>query len=512
MTTRRQFLTGTSATIAGAGIFLPFGLSQAFAAGATDALSIAVASDVPSWDPIARIEPGPISIYRAVFSQPLDYTADNTLAGGVVESWEWLDDSGMNLKLTLRDDVLFHNGDRMTSADIRFTFLERVQADPSLALGWIWFTIGDIETPDERTAIFRFKMPMVTAPAFLGYLGAYVLPKAYFEEVGAEGFLEKPVGSGPYMLKEYERDSRIVLQAFPEYFRGKPAIETVTFSIVKDPTTRAALIQSKQSDLSTALSVRDVARLGALDGITGQVNPTVDLYMLHMVNSGPWQEKKLRLAAHHAIDKAAISRAFFQSKVQPLSTPQGPGTPAYQPDFSFAFDAGKAEALMAELGYSKDNPAKVIFHCTRGVYPSDYDIARAIVQMWAKVGIEADLRVLTVAEYHNRSNKALEGPMLWHWSNGTGDPQLTSGYFLDPSSAFSVWKSEDVGEKIAPLLIETDEAKRIEGFGAFNVWAVERGYTVPLLQGAVALAHDSALAFTPYLNGWLSPAEYSWNG
>ncbi|MYM56348.1 ABC transporter substrate-binding protein [Thalassovita mangrovi] len=512
MTTRRQFLKGTSAAIAGSGIALPFGLTGAFASGAPASLSIAVPSDVPSWDPIARIEPGPISIYRAVFSQPLDYAADNTLGGGVVQNWEWLDDSGMNLKLTLRDDVLFHNGDRMTSADIRFTFLERVQADPGLALGWIWFTIGDIETPDETTAIFRFKMPMVTAPAFLGYLGAYILPKTYFETVGAEGFLEKPVGSGPYMLAEYERDSRIVLKAFPDYFRGKPAIETVTFSVVKDPTTRAALIQSNQSDLSTALSVRDVARLGALDGITGQVDPTVDLYMLHMVNTGPWQDKNLRLAAHHAIDKAAISRAFFQGKVEPLSTPQGPGTPAYRPDFDFAFDTAKAQALMAELGYGPENPVKVTFHCTRGVYPSDYDIARAITQMWAKVGIEADLRVLTVAEYHNRSNKELEGPMLWLWSNATADPQLNSGYFLDPNSAFSVWKSADVGEKIAPLLGETDVAKRIEGFGAFNVWAVEQGYTVPLFQGAVALAYSSGLAFTPYLNGWLSPAEYRWNG
>jgi len=512
MTSRRQFLKGTGAALLGSGIALPFGLGAAFASGAPDSLSIAVASDVPSWDPISRIEPGPISIYRAVFSQPLDYGADNSLGGGVVDAWEWLDDTGMNLKLTLRDDVLFHNGDKMTSADLKFTFLDRIKADQSLALGWIWFTIADIETPDELTAIFRFHMPMVTAPAFLGYLGAYVIPKNYFEEVGLDGFLEKPVGSGPYMLETYERDSRIVLKAFPDYFRGKPAIETVTFSIVKDPTTRAALMQSGQTDLSTALAVRDVTRLGGMDGITGLVSPTVDLYMLHMVNKGPWQDKNLRLAAHHAIDKAAISRAFFESKVEPLSTPQGPGTPAYQPDFVFPFDAEKATALMAESGFSPENPAKVTFYCTRGVYPSDYDIARAIVQMWGKVGIEADLQVLTVAEYHNRSNNELDGPMLWHWSNATADPQLNSGYFLDPASAFSVWKSDDVGEKITPLLTETDETKRIEGFGAFNIWAVEQGYTIPLMQGAVALAHAGQLAFVPYANGWLAPAEYGWNG
>jgi len=512
MTTRRQFLKGTGAAIAGSSMALPFGLGAAFAAGTPDALSIAVAEDVPSWDPISRIEPGPISIYRAVFSQPLDYTADNTLGAGVVAAWDWLDDTGMNLKLTLRDDVLFHNGDKMTSADLKFTFLERVQADPGLALGWIWYTIADIETPDELTAIFHFNMPMVTAPPFLGYLGAYVLPKTYFEEVGLEGFLAKPVGSGPYMLESYERDSRIVLKAFPDYFGGKAAIETVTFSVVKDPTTRAALIQSGQADLSTALSVRDVTRLDGEPGVTGLVNPTVDLYLLHMVNKGAWQEKNVRLAAHHAIDKEAISRAFFAGKVAPLSTPQGPGTPAYQPDFTFAYDAEAATSLMAELGFGPENPAKVTFYCTRGVYPSDYDIARAIVQMWAKVGIEADLKVLTVAEYHSRSNSDLDGPMLWHWSNATADPQLTSGSFLDPNGAFSVWKSDDVGEKIAPLLVETNDEKRIAGFGEFNIWAVEQGYTIPLFQGAVALAHNSGLNFVPYANGWLAPAEYSWNG
>ncbi len=512
MATRRQFIKGASATLATSGIASALFGQAALASASDNSLSIAVPSDVPSWDPTSRIEPGPVSIYRAVFSQPLDYGPDNALGGGVVESWEWLDDTGMNLKLVLRDDVLFHNGDKMTSADLKFTFQERPQADPGLALGWIWYTIGDIETPDERTAIFRFHMPMVTAPPFLGYLGAYVLPKAYFEEVGLEGFLERPVGSGPYMLESYERDSRIVLKAFPDYFGGKPEIDRVTFSIVKDPTTRTALLQSGQVGLATNLAVRDVTRLDKIDGITGMVTPTVDLYMIHMVNKGPWQQKNLRLAAHHAIDKAAISRAFFAGAVEPLSTPQGPGTPGYRADFSFDFDIEKAKALMAELGYSPENPMQVDFNCTRGVYPSDYDIARALTQMWAKVGIKAELNVMTVAQYHGRSSSGLQAPMLWHWSNATADPQLSAGSFLDPETSFSVWKSDDVGEKLGPLMKETDSDKRMAGFGEFNAWAVSQGYTIPLFQGALSLAYNSALDFQPYANGWLAPAGYTWNG
>ncbi len=88
----------------------------------------------------------------------------------------WIDDKGMALELTLRDGVTFHNGDPLTSADIRFSFFERPKSDNTLMVSGVFGSkVADIETPSPTTAIFRFNSPYVVGLALLGSLLSYVL-------------------------------------------------------------------------------------------------------------------------------------------------------------------------------------------------------------------------------------------------------------------------------------------------------------------------------------------------
>ena len=160
-------------------------------------------------------------------------------------------------------------------------------------------------------------------------------------------------------------------------------------------------------------------------------------------------DKNVRLAAHHAIDKAALSKAFYGGAAVPLSVLATPGTPGYLPDFTFHYDPALAKQLLAKSGFSPGKPAKIGFAATNGQFPSDYDIARAIVQMWKKVGIEADLQVIEYAKYFelNRGNKLPEAT-LYSWDNATGDPEIFAGYLLNPKMPFSPWKDEDIGNRV----------------------------------------------------------------
>ena len=85
---------------------------------------------------------------------------------------------------------------------------------------------------------------------------------------------------------------------------------------------------------------------------------------------------------------------------------------------------------------------------TNGEFPGDYDMARAIVQMWKKVGIEADIEVVEYSKYFelNRGGKLPEAT-LYSWDNATADPEIFTGYLLNPHLPFSAWKEKEIGDE-----------------------------------------------------------------
>ena len=90
----------------------------------------------------------------------------------------------------------------------------------------------------------------------------------------------------------------------------------------------------------------------------------------------------------------------------------------------------------------------------------------------------------------------------------TGDPELYTGYLLNPKFPFAAWKSDDVSPQLDPLFAELDQAKREAGYRTFNRWATENGYTIPLLQGVTSTVYRRNVGFVPYANGWIMPRVY----
>ncbi len=327
---------------------------------ATDTVTIAYPADVPTWDPVAGGAAIAASIYKCVFEMPFNVAPQLGFGPSVVTGHKWLDKEGRVLELTLREGVTFHNGDPLTSADIKFTFFERPKSDNKLMIAGVWGRITkSIETPSPTKAIFKFKFPFVTAPQLLADIPAYILPKNYFEKVGVAGFIQKPIGAGPYKLVDYTRNSRIVLEAYDKYWQGPAKIKHLVFQIVKDNSARVAGVQSGQVDFASNLPVREVVRLSHRKGLKGLLHPITNVYLIHMVNKGIFKDQNLRLAMHHAIDKRALSRAFFDGKAEPLSMWSGKGLPAHDPNFHFAYSPALAKKLLAKSGYSLKKPAKI---------------------------------------------------------------------------------------------------------------------------------------------------------
>ena len=475
-----------------------------------DAVTIGWPSDVPAWDPNQRFVPDAQPIFKMVYDQPLDQDSRLNLVPNLIKTWKMAPDA-RSLDVELRDDVLFHDGSKMTSADFRWTFFDRIKAGHKVDIAQSWRKVIDIETPSPTRAIMRFNSPAPTAPAWLAFLGSYMVPKEYMERVGLEAFNAKPIGTGPYKLVEYQLNARIVLERNDQYWGPKPALKRVTIEIIKDTSARVAAVQSGKVDLTISVPVRETSRLGAIPTLEAELNPITRVILLQVRHDEGFADRNIRLAAHHAIDKKALSQAFYGGAAVALSVPATPGSPGHLDDFTFPNDPNLSIQLLAQSGYSLAKPAKIRMATTNGQFPSDYDIARAIVAMWKKVGIEAELEVIEYAKYFelNRGNKLPEAT-LYSFDNATGDPEIYAGYLLNPKLPFSPWKDMTLGQKVIDLFDVPGEAERIAGWRALNREAVEIGACMPLLQSVQTLVRRKSLAYRPYGNGWVLPQTMEW--
>ena len=505
---RRMFLGGVAA---GVGTLLPWEMAGAQVADKST-LSIAYPVDVPTWDPNALSIPTIQNLYQSVFDSPLRYSPQLKLQARQVKEWQWADTKATRLEITLREDILFHDGTRMTMEDVKFSLADRAKADKKLLVGGMLNTVSDIEVLSPTKGAIVFNRPTPAAPIYLAFLAAYVVPKAYMLKVGPEGFNAKPIGAGPYRLVEHQRGSRIVLEAFDKYWGGAPAIKQVIFQIVPEASARVALVESGRVGMATQLPMREAQRLAQKTGIMTRMYPFSEVYMLRIPSYvKPLENDHVRAAMHLAIDKAALSKAFYGGVAKPLSVMTPEGTPSYVGDFKYPYDKARAIAELKAAGYGPGNPVSLTFLSTNGLFPNDYDMARAIAQMWKAVGIHATIEETTPAKLVEAAqNGKLTGPLLYSWANSTGDPENYAGRIFDPRLRFSTWKDMALSPRIDALMTEVNEEKRMAGYKALNVESSQKSWAIPLLQAVASVVYSSTLQPTLFDNGYILPAEFKY--
>ncbi|HWK13992.1 MAG TPA: ABC transporter substrate-binding protein, partial [Rhizobiaceae bacterium] len=293
----------------GAAAFISGLLSGRLAVSAAESstLTIAFNANLPSFDGTtgpSAVNPAIQAIYRSIFDQYIGQKPDLSFEPGLLTAWGWNDDK-TKVWMDVRSGVTWHDGTPLTPEDVVWS-LERA-GDPATGnpVANVWASIGNF-TIDGQRITGDVKSFDPTIFKWMAFLTGYVLPKAYYTKVGAAGFEAKPIGTGPYMFDAYEGNSFLRLKANPNYFGGKPAFDTVVFKFVTDPTSRVAEIESGSSDVTLEVPYEEYDRLRKKEGLAGVSAPISDIGMLFITNVEPMLDKNVRLAAHHAIDKAGI--------------------------------------------------------------------------------------------------------------------------------------------------------------------------------------------------------------
>ncbi len=504
--TRRQALAASG------GLLSTLLAPQRFAiAAASGTLNIAYNVNLPSFDPQvgpSSVNPTIQAIYRSVFDQYIGQKPNLSFEPGLITAWGWNDDKS-KVWMDVRENVVWHDGSPFTPEDVVWSIQREGKADGGNPVAFIWAGIDNFKIDGKRiTADVKQYDPVLFK--WMAFLTGYVLPKAYFEKVGPQGFEKAPIGTGPYMVDAYEGNAYLRLKANPKYWGGKPAFETVVFKFVPDATSRVAEIESGSSDVTLEIPYEEYDRLKGKASLKGEVTPISDIGMIFITNGGVMDDKNVRLAMCHAVDKQTIIKRLLRGHGVAIDTLEAPEYAAFDPSIKVPHDAALAKKLLAASGYSKEKPVKFTIQTTRGFKPKDYEMIQAIVGMWRDVGIDANIEIYEIAKHFElRMSHKLAPAAFYNWGNAIGDPTTSTGFAMFSKSPHCAFHSADLDAKIGPLWGEKDEKKRIQGWKDVDRYIAEQGYVLPLLQYAQPVLYKSSLKVIPNVSGALQPTLVS---
>lgn len=233
----------------------------------------------------------------------------------LAESMEAAED-GLSYTFKLREGLKFQNGDPLTAEDAKFSFDRYSGANQELIREFV----SEAVVVDPLTIRYELSKPW---PDFLTLFGtpasgvAWVLPKAYMESVGEEGFKNAPIGAGPYKLAEYSAGNQIVFEASEHFWRTTPEVPTLVLRMIPDDSTRLAAISNGEVDFAYAIQgdlILEVQNNPDLRVIAAAI--PVTNFILHASiydESSPWSDPKVRHAANMAIDRVGINAAAYAS-------------------------------------------------------------------------------------------------------------------------------------------------------------------------------------------------------
>jgi len=470
-------------------------------------LVIAYNVNLPSWDPTvggSAVNPTIQGIYQSVFDLFIAQNTDLSFGPGLITDWGWNDDNS-KIHMTVRDGVTWHDGSVFSAEDVVWSLERAGNPETGNPIQFIWGKIGNFSIDGNRiTADVLSYDP--TLFKWMSFLTGYVMPKAYIEKVGAAGFEAAPIGTGPYMVEKFERNAYVRLKANANYWGGKPEFENVTIKFVTDAASRVAEIESGNSHVTLEMPYEEYDRLKGKSGISGIAAPVSDIGMIFLNDIDVMLDPNVRKAAAHAINKPLLIEKLMSGYGVAIDTLQTPEYVGYDPSITVAYDPEKSVELLAASGYSTDNPVKFKIQTTKGFKPKDYEIIQAIVGLWRKVGIEAEIEVYEIAKHYElRATDTLAPAAFYNWGNSVGDPTTSTAFAMYGPSPHSVWDGEDVINMINPLWGEADEAKRIAGFKAVDRHIAENALVIPLFQYIQPILHSSGVKVTPHASGALLP-------
>jgi peptide/nickel transport system substrate-binding protein len=339
----------------------------------------AITPDPKNLDPILATDVAPQIIVLSLFDRLLRYDAGEKSFIGDLATDSTFSADFTSWSFPIRKGVEFTNGREITPADVKYSF-ERI-SDPknaSPAAGALADIVGTDEFKAGKatgisgialngdTVTFTFRVPVPAFNQAVAQPTTSIVPREEVEKLGAE-FGRKPVGSGPFKLKSWAPDDRVIVEANTGYWAGRPYLDEVVFRIVGDPSTRNADFRSGGVDMMT-LNEDVYAEYKADPTLKGQLLEVPELFTRAIFFNNqvaPYNDVRVRRAINLAIDKKSIIEKSLANKAFPAVGPLQGSSAGWDPDLKgYDFNPEEAKRLLAEAGLGNGFEMEVIASAT----------------------------------------------------------------------------------------------------------------------------------------------------
>jgi peptide/nickel transport system substrate-binding protein len=476
------------------------------AASAKDLLVIDLVSEPSTLDPHKQWNPDSYYVYRNIFDNLLTRDDDGAIVPQIATQWRNVSDT--EIVFTLRDDVRFHDGTRMTAQDVAFS-VQRI-IDPAFAspqLGQFNKIVSAEVTGDNEVTLKTDG----AYPVLLAQLVKLsVVPRHVVEAVGDEAFNADPVGSGPYSFGEWRRGVSVRLERNDDYWGEKGEFASAEFRAVPDAATRLANLQAGQTDLAVTLDsdlaaqLEGVAAARPLSVLTERVG-----YLKLNPGRPPLDDKRVRRAIAQAIDKDGIVEGILGGYDEPVAQMATPAHFGFVDGIEgYPYDPAAAKAAVEEAGAV----GQVVSFATSPTF--DQRIVQAIAQMISDTGLVAEIELTDMATYLQRvQSQPADQPTLafGRWSCACQDVDGVLYPLLHSSSSWSSMRNPQIDALLDQARNTLDEEERLAAYTDVSAFVAEDVPMVPLYQAAIIYGAATGLEWKPTANESMFLNRMSWS-
>jgi ABC-type transport system substrate-binding protein len=463
---RRIVLAGAAA--------LPFLRMPGARAAPPGMLTFGLSSYPPSIQPWANTGTAAATIKLMIHRGLTGFAPDGSLRAELAESWAPEGTGAWVFKLR---DAMFQNGEKVTSADVKWT-IEQVVGEKSTAyLRSQMQAIEKIETPDDKTVRFVMKEPVATLPLMFANF--------HMPIIWRDSDAKSPVGAGPFVIKAQERGVSIDLEASGKYYKpGLPRLKAIRAVAYADENLRVAALQAGDVDLIEYVPWQSMETIGkdtglALDAVDGPY-----MYLIFNATKPPFNDARVRKAVAHAIKRDEIVKAAFFGRGSGLAHLPIPKVseffnPAYENGWKY--DTALARKLLAEAGHPDGFTCSFLSTAQYGMHK---DSAEVVQQNLAAIGIKAELNLPDWATRVTIGNKGQYDMAMMGDAADSNDPDGIAKA-IDGSLSSSYTRSFGLKtDKITALIkagrAEFDVAKRKAIYGELEAEVIEEAPMVGL--------------------------------
>src|SRR6059036_758162 len=400
------------------------------------------------------------------------------MSPSLAESWSESAD-GLVYEFKLRRDLKFHNGDPITTEDVKFSF-ERYRGAGAKE---IQTRVRQVEIVDPLTVRFHLTEPW---PDFMTFYGTtataagIVVPKKYVTQVGDEGFRKHPIGAGPYRFVSHKPGVEVVVEAYPAYWRRVPTVKRYVMKSVPEGTTRVAMLKNGEADIAYALDGEDALNVRRDPRLQLVPSKHSSIYWIEFAEQwdpkSPWHDKRMRLAVNYALNRQSINEASCLG----FCPPAGVIVPRVM-EFALQapvppYDPQKAKQLLAEVGYPNGIDAGDFVPI-----PPFFTTAEAAVNYLGAAGIRVKIRPMERAAFYAAwREKKLRGLFMVAAGN-SGNAASRVAEFISSKGSYAYGGYPDIDDLVVQQAGERDVKKREALLHRIQQLTIDRAMFAPIM-------------------------------